>query len=100
MQTQVNGVMVRFLTKSSLLYGMCLFVVILFTINKYYHEDEFIPDGGFNQQVVPIFQEKIKREDKIIEPLQQTEEKKLLGNKQQPVLPSAPLRMLIKSVFR
>jgi hypothetical protein len=61
--------MVRFSKSLRLTYGICLFIIILFTIYKYYHQDKFELLKDSRQRPLPVLQEKIAEPNRRIEPI-------------------------------
>jgi hypothetical protein len=71
--------MVRSFKKQFLTYGICLLIIILFTIYKYYHQDEFRLLKDSRQRTSSVVPEKIAGSDRFIEPLHQSEEEYVLN---------------------
>ncbi len=74
--------MARFSFKLYHTYGICLFIIILFVIYKYNQQNEFrLVDKSRRQTFIVSQENTISASSKIIEPLQQMEEKKFKNNK-------------------
>jgi hypothetical protein len=70
--------MARFSFKLFHIYGICLFIIILFVIYKSNQQNEFrLIDKSTRQTYIVSQENTISAPSKIIEPLQQMEEKKL-----------------------
>jgi len=74
--------MARFSFKLFHKYGICLFIIILFVIYKYNQQNEFrLVDKSRRQTFIVSQENTISVPSKIIEPLQQMEEKKFQNSK-------------------